>query len=88
VSSFELETRILGTGSSRAELKIDIRRSPYLGSDECHSALSKDELLDMNDLVGRIPSQLLGRSQTRLAFDWTASLASLAEYETQPGPER
>jgi hypothetical protein len=85
---FERETRVLGTGSSRAELEIDIRRSPLLGSDECHSALRKDELLAMNDLGGRIPGQLLGRSQTRLALDWTASLASLAECETQPGPER
>ena len=41
---FERETRILGTGGSRAELKIDIRRSPHLGSEECHSALRKDEL--------------------------------------------
>ena len=84
---FERETLILGTGSSCAELKIDIRRSPHLGSDECHSALRKDEPLAMNDLGGRIPGQLPGRSQTRWAFDCTASLASLAECETQPGPE-
>lgn len=57
MSSLRRETRNTWTGGSRAELQIDIGRSPPLGSKECHSAFRKDELLATNDLGGRIPSQ-------------------------------
>lgn len=77
MNSLRHETRNTSTGGSRAELQINIRRSPPLGSKECHSALRKDELLATNDLGGRIPGQLVERTQTRMAFNSTASLASL-----------
>ncbi len=77
IEFFETEDRNTSTGGSCAELHINIRRSSALGSKEWHSALRKDELLSTNDLEGRIPGQLVGTTQTQMAFNPTASLASL-----------